>query len=633
MDEIVSHFILSRLDPEAAMNSLQKYLTAILTGILLALPLVSCQPTEESHFAAYDPEASSAAETRTTEAPPAPDAASSSAQENKDGSSEHVFLTEEPLEERPRYVWLEERGEYAGYLYRQFLQNPQKAAWGPDGLYIADGSGKHIVRVAPDGTLDDLGIWKNHIYMQEYGSNRIAIDPAGNLFFISHLHLYRRTPDGDIDYLFTSEYDRFYDITIDETGTLYYSLNVGDIYQWNPDGKDILLTQGFTDPLILAGPAGQLYIIEGNGNQVFELDTNTKKTRLLYEGNFGPSGGGYLAVDNDGDIWIQNTNGLLQLSPEGELKPFTIDGQRGEDYRGPIIGGIVFDPEDNLWITSATGLISRLIPVDPGQPDPDAFISEIFQGTFNAYGVAVGPEGNVYATNQVPGNVWKFAPDGSYEIIWEYGDQGSVGIAVSDDQTVYAGSIFGEILKWEKGEVSHYAYLESQTMVMGGDGYLYVVSGPWTEEQQIVRVPAQDTIEVVATEIDGAPFGIRPVQIAPAMDDGLYVINQTNGTLYYMDFSGEGYMLEKLGEELAVTIMTSSPVTGKVYFLAHLTPDHTAYIERYTLYEYEPGGELKVVSPQVPGDPIGMDVSPDGKWLYLIATGTIDKIPLDVAQP
>ena len=39
-----------------------------------------------------------------------------------------------------------------------------------------------------------------------------------------------------------------------------------------------------------------------------------------------------------------------------------------------------------------------------------------------------------------------------------------------------------------------------------------------------------------------------------------------------------------------------------------------------------------MVSPVIPGDPWGMDVSPDGKWLYVIEVGAVDRIPLDDGQ-
>ena len=65
------------------------------------------------------------------------------------------------------------------------------------------------------------------------------------------------------------------------------------------------------------------------------------------------------------------------------------------------------------------------------------------------------------------------------------------------------------------------------------------------------------------------------------------------------------------------------------FFLAHYFPASAdTELQRYTLYEYEPGGEFEVVAPVVPGDPWGMDVSPDGQWLTVIEVGAVDKIPL-----
>jgi hypothetical protein len=190
--------------------------------------------------------------------------------------------------------------------------------------------------------------------------------------------------------------------------------------------------------------------------------------------------------------------------------------------------------------------------------------------------------------------------------------------------------------KWENGTISRYASdLYTERLIIAGDGNLYAASGKYWENEpsKIVRITGVDTYEVVATEIDGVSFGTSPIQIKPAMKDGLYVINQSDGTLYYMDFEGNGYPLIQLANETQFSILASSPVTGKVYFISHLVIEGNAIIQKYSLYEYEPGGELKMIAPVVPGDPWDMEVSADGKWLYIIEVGAMDIIPLDASAP
>jgi sugar lactone lactonase YvrE len=538
------------------------------------------------------------------------------------------FLSAEPLTERPRYVWLEQKGIYADYLHRQFLQNSQEAAWSPDEyLYVADGSGKHIVRIAPDGTMDDLGLWKNHIYMQEYGPNAIEFDRDGNLFFNTGPHLFRLNTDGSIEWIFTAEQGNIRSLTMDETGVLFYSLNTGPIYQWNPDGEDILLADEYHDPQILIGPEGQLLYISDYGmNRVVVLDVNSREARIFAEGYFGREGC-YMRFDPEGDLWTRGTTFAYQFSPDGEIKPFTIDGRPGSDFRWHLAGDIEFDDNGNLWVTYGSGEVVRLAPVDPESSDSD-FTSELIYDSFEASEVAVGPQGEVYATDLVPGSVWRFTPDGSYEIIWEHGDQGRVGIAVNDQGAIYAGSIFGEILKLENGEISHYADLVTERMIIAGDGNLYAAVGGDGSGYRVVRITGVDTYETFASEIAGVPLGDAPVQLAPAMDHGLYVLAQSNGTLFYINFEGEGKVVARLSESMEFAVMASSPVTDIIYFLAHVVNDQGPECRPYALCQYDPGGQLEVVSPVVPGDPWGMDVSPDGKWLYIVEVGAIDKVPL-----
>ena len=538
------------------------------------------------------------------------------------------FIYSEPLTERPRYVWLEQRKEYADYLFRQFHQNAQEAAWGPDGyLYIADGSGKHIVRVAPDGTLDDLGIWKTHVYMQEFGPNAIEFDKDGNLFFNTGPHLFRRNRDGSIDKIFTAEQGNIRSLTMDDAGILYYSLNTGSIFQWNPDGDDIFLTNEFHDPQILIGPDGQLYIGDSGMNRIVVFDVQTQESRIFAEGYFTDEGAAYMRFDSDGDLWVRITPYLYQFSPKGEIKPFIVDGKPGDEFRWHLAGDIVFDEAGNLWVTYASGEIVRLALVDPNTPIP-FFKTDFYYPSFEASDMSVGTDGSVYATNLVPGEIWHFRTDGSYDIIWQHGDQGRVGVAVGDDGVIYAGSIFGEILKMENGEIGHYADLKTERLIIAGDGNLYAAAGQEGEPYAIVRITGKDTYEIIATEIDGIPLGDTTVQIAPAKDHGLYVLSQSSATIFYLNFDGEGYAVVKLADSIKYPRLASSPITGKIYFLAHFIPDPNAKIQRYTLYEYEPGGEFTVISPVVPGDPWDMEVSPDGKWLYIIEVGAIDKIPL-----
>lgn len=65
--------------------------------------------------------------------------------------------------------------------------------------------------------------------------------------------------------------------------------------------------------------------------------------------------------------------------------------------------------------------------------------------------------------------------------------------------------------------------------------------------------------------------------------------------------------------------ISASLVTGEIFYLPH---------GPYTLYRISREGVSEKLAYSVTGDPWGMDVSADGKWLYVAESGVIDQIPI-----
>jgi hypothetical protein len=131
--------------------------------------------------------------------------------------------TPEVLTERLGHVWVPPNA-LAGYVFRSFLQIPVGMTWGPDGyLYIADWAGRHIVRVARDGTMDDLPFWKTVMPLQYDGPRSVAFDSQGNLFTNNHGTIFRVDTSGEVTELQGIQAGPIGSIAINAADELYYT--------------------------------------------------------------------------------------------------------------------------------------------------------------------------------------------------------------------------------------------------------------------------------------------------------------------------------------------------------------------------------------------------------------------------
>ena len=93
------------------------------------------------------------------------------------------------------------------------------------------------------------------------------------------------------------------------------------------------------------------------------------------------------------------------------------------------------------------------------------------------------------------------------------------------------------------------------------------------------------------------------------------------GQLFLVDFEGNSQFiadLKSLGGG-GPAVMAANPVSGDVFWIPH---------GPYELYKITPDGEMAKVATGLFGDPWGMVVSQDGKYVYVAESGVIDKIPI-----
>ena len=534
--------------------------------------------------------------------------------------------------ERPGHVEL--LGQpMAGYAYRSFLQIPVGMVWGPDNmLYVADWTGHHVVRVAKDGTMDDLPFWKTVSELQSDGPRGVVFDSKGDLYVSNHTGIFRVEPDGKVTKLPGVKGNPIGSIAISPADELYYTMRVqnnGALLKWH-DGQVEIIDGHLQSPEnMVFGKDGTLYLTQLQQRQVLKVDlkTNTASTFVNEEAcGMDPC---FLAVDKEGDIWVRGFRFLGQFTPDGIVKPFVVDGKKypGDSFNWSTSAGIAFDDEGSLWIASYTSKLIKLVPTAPDKSDGD-FTLQVAAPGFTGSDLEVGPDDEVYASD---GNTWQIVrinSDNGLDVLVDYGFEGHAGLAVDNKGVVYAGLPHGWIVRLVgNGKAARYAHLLAHRMAFGADGALYAVVGDYGQPKSIVRITDKDTFTVVATNIDGIDLGNGEVHISPALDTGFYIYVEQSCDLLFMDFSGKGHLIRNtrsIGCPGGPAVMAASPVTGDVFLIEH---------GPYKLIRIDTAGNYLQIGSDLAGDPWGMVVSRDGKWLYVAESGAVDKIPLSPYNP
>jgi len=523
----------------------------------------------------------------------------------------------------------------ADYVYRAFLQIPVGIVWGPDNmLYVADWTGRHVVRITKNGIMDDLPFWKSVKELQGDGPRGIAFDSKGVLYVSNHDNIFRVEPDGSVTILQNVIGGPLGSIAISPSDDLYYTDRTdrgnasGALRRWRDGISETIVEHLPFAENMLFGLDGTLYLTQMAQSQVLKIDVTTGAVSTFKENVCG-NDPCFLAVDKEGDIWVRGIAILSQFTPDGIEKPFIVDGQSypGGSYNWRTAAGIAFDDEGGLWVASYGSQLIRLAPTIPGLPDPEYTMEVIYPGFENA-DLEVGLNGEIYASEDYLGQILRINPDGDVDIFLDHGFQGHTGLAIDGNGIIYAGIPNGEIVRIQAdGIASHYAQLTSHRMSFGGDGALYAVVGDFGRANTyIVRITDVDTFTVIATEIDGISLGNGEAHVSAASDEGFYIYVEQTCDLFFMDFNGQGHLIANVSPLGCggPAIMAASPVDGSILLLTH---------GPYQLYRFTPDGQYTPIATHIFGDPLGMVVSLDGLWVYIAENGAIDKIPLKLATP
>lgn len=243
---------------------------------------------------------------------------------------------------------------------------------GPDGnIWFTEQNGDRIGRITPGGTVTEFAVTA--------GSGPVGITggPDGNLWFTEPQRdsIGRITPSGIVTEFSSG---------ITTGGTA-------------PNGVG---TGAFPNHIV-AGPDGNLWFTESNGNRIGRITPAGVVTE--FSNGITPQAFPYgIARGSDGNLWFteQFVNRIGRITPGGVVTEFSA-GISNPSQPAEIAAG----PDGNLWFTEPGGnRIGRITPggavtefssgLTTGAPDP-------FNGQpsrANPLGIAVGPDGNMWFT-------------------------------------------------------------------------------------------------------------------------------------------------------------------------------------------------------------------------------------------
>jgi len=527
------------------------------------------------------------------------------------------------------------------YFYRSFLQRPEGLGWGPDGMmYIADPAGRHIVRLALDGTIEETQTWSYEHMWNQNGPVDVAFAPDGMQYFTNRDHLDRVGEQGlaELINLTQVSYD-IGQIAFSPSGELYYTKleENGKLYRLDDQDIPHMLSDDirYAFDLVFAS-SSVLYISKNWQGEVLRMNLSDGTKEVFIDG----AGWGrvYLALDADSDLWVRSDDRLIQLSAQGEIKPFVLDGvtygaeQPQDGYAWGPSAGIEFDDQGGLWVASLSSKVVRLAPAEPDSADPEYSLSVVYAG-FDPSDAVVAPDGSVIAYNSNTQELWRIqdlqrveedAAIEQVQVLAKLDAPGPAALAIDAAGTIFIGSPDGAVLRVANdGALVSFATLYVEHLAAAADGLLYALAWRNDGSRYLASIDANGKVTPLLDKVEGNSLSDGVVLLAAKPEGGVYLYLGEVQQIYLVAADGSAALIRdyKFLGGLGNVVMTAA-AGGSYFFVSD---------ERGKLYAGydDPGKETTTLARGFgPSQLRAVGLSPDGKFAYIIESGAIDKVPL-----
>jgi hypothetical protein len=244
----------------------------------------------------------------------------------------------------------------------------------------------------------------------------------------------------------------------------------------------------YDDKIYISTYARNSYSIVGAFDIKSQVFTVIKPTMDSTEVAFSHVGD--IKMGPDGDFYVLNngdlSNAMWVMKPDGEI----VEGLSLE-AKTPIATGLNFGPDGNIYISDMLG--GRILKFQPTGGTPLGVYGGMTGGFNNPAGVAVTPDGMIYAAEQGFARLQQLAPDGTFIRNIDLHCK-PTHVTVSGDFLDISCDKGLVGVNWKKGEVQlvHYASLDQKPinptgLTYGPDNHLFVLDGNTLIEYQVTH--------------------------------------------------------------------------------------------------------------------------------------------------
>lgn len=180
-------------------------------------------------------------------------------------------------------------------------------------LFVSNGAGNDIVKIAPNGTGASFIYTDIHV-------NGVATDASNNVYLAETLGntILKVSPSG-VPTVLTDQVNRPESLAVDAAGNVYSANHDGTVAKVTPGGFVSTIATGLISPdgIALNGN-GNIYVSDFGNNSISKIAPDGTIS-IFASGLSSPHG---IVFGSNGDLYVVNGGNVSEITPNGVVTPF-----------------------------------------------------------------------------------------------------------------------------------------------------------------------------------------------------------------------------------------------------------------------------------------------------------------------